>query len=347
MPPATAVGTMIFFSSTLFSPVDFWPSGFLIFLILPLILFNFILLITLIIIKSDTLLWPVIVIITGWYFVINTVHINLKGSYENNPGDLDIVSFGAGFFKENGQSPEISKDMVAWLANDTASIKCIQEFLTVPGSESYDLVKIMNDKEFNIHVVISDSSSLDTLKGMAIISKHAITNSGQLSLNEGGAPDIIFADIEFGEKKVRIYNVKLAPMALKDTARTENIFTNFFGVFRDLGNGSAKRFNEIEELVAHTSKSPYPYLICGDFNEIPYGFNYRNLTKAYRSSFLEQGRGFGFSLNSHAFFLRVDHHFYSRDFEPQFYRVDRNMDLSDHFPVRCVYRLVDPELLED
>ena len=75
----------------------------------------------------------------------------------------------------------------------------------------------------------------------------------------------------------------------------------------------------------------------GDFNETPYSYNYFRLRKHFGNSFEDAGNGFGFSLNSKLFFLRIDHHFFSKGITPIKYRVDRTQPLSDHFPTRASY----------
>jgi endonuclease/exonuclease/phosphatase (EEP) superfamily protein YafD len=108
-----------------------------------------------------------------------------------------------------------------------------------------------------------------------------------------------------------------------------------------LKNGAINRSSEINTLIKHTQSSPYPFIICGDFNETPYGYNYHRLHSLFDNSFEKAGNGFGFTLNSLLFFLRIDHHFYGKGITAQLYKVDRSMNISDHFPTIGYYKIGD------
>ncbi|WP_404818012.1 endonuclease/exonuclease/phosphatase family protein [Reichenbachiella ulvae] len=83
---------------------------------------------------------------------------------------------------------------------------------------------------------------------------------------------------------------------------------------------------------------PIPSVLAGDFNELPYSNNYRQLDSNFRSSFHQAGSGFDFTLNNLLFFLRIDHQFFGEGLEAVDYDVNRKARISDHFPTRALYR---------
>jgi endonuclease/exonuclease/phosphatase family metal-dependent hydrolase len=103
--------------------------------------------------------------------------------------------------------------------------------------------------------------------------------------------------------------------------------------------GAEARSSQIDKLIDHTNSSPFPYFVCGDFNETPYSYNYFKLRHHFSNAFEEAGNGFGFTLNSIIFYLRIDHQFYHQDIEALDFRVDRSMKISDHFPTRGFYQV--------
>jgi len=107
-----------------------------------------------------------------------------------------------------------------------------------------------------------------------------------------------------------------------------------------LKNGAINHSREINLLIEHSSKCPYPFIICGDFNETPYGYNYMKLRKHFSNSFEKAGSGFGFSFNGRIFFLRIDHHFVSQGVNPIKYRIDHTIHKSGHFPTRGIYEIL-------
>ena len=77
------------------------------------------------------------------------------------------------------------------------------------------------------------------------------------------------------------------------------------------------------------NESPYPYLICGDFNDVPNSFTYFHIRENMQDVFLAKGFGIGRSFISLAPTLRIDYILTNRRFNiQQFDMVDE--DLSDH-----------------
>ena len=107
-----------------------------------------------------------------------------------------------------------------------------------------------------------------------------------------------------------------------------------------LKKGAVAHSNEIDQLINNTSDCPYPFIICGDFNEIPYSYNYLKLRKHYTNTFEIAGSGFGFSYNGRLFYLRIDHHFFSKGIRPIQYSVEWNFRKSGHFPTVGIYQLL-------
>ena len=58
-------------------------------------------------------------------------------------------------------------------------------------------------------------------------------------------------------------------------------------------------------------RSPYPVILCGDFNEVPYGYAYGRVRKQLRNAFENSGTGFGFTYNKAPRYIRIDNQFYS------------------------------------
>jgi endonuclease/exonuclease/phosphatase family metal-dependent hydrolase len=79
-------------------------------------------------------------------------------------------------------------------------------------------------------------------------------------------------------------------------------------------------------------RSPYPVIVCGDFNDVPNSYAYRTIGKGLQNAFTEKGRGIGRTFTGISPTLRIDNIFVAENFEvKQFLRL--RQQLSDHFPI--------------
>jgi endonuclease/exonuclease/phosphatase family metal-dependent hydrolase len=79
------------------------------------------------------------------------------------------------------------------------------------------------------------------------------------------------------------------------------------------------------------SKSPYPFILTGDFNDVPNSYTYFTIRgKELQDAFLETGLGVGRTYSYIAPTLRIDYIFTTKDFSiRQFNRIIKNY--SDHY----------------
>lgn len=74
-------------------------------------------------------------------------------------------------------------------------------------------------------------------------------------------------------------------------------------------------------------------ILCGDFNDTPISYSYQKISKQLTSAFRESGLGFGWTYNTPGFWGRIDHIFYSPDWESKKTLVVKEYCASDHLPI--------------
>jgi endonuclease/exonuclease/phosphatase family metal-dependent hydrolase len=232
---------------------------------------------------------------------------------------------------------KFSVEMIRWLANDTSGIKCIQEYSTNSNWPALDVTRQIKEKGYHSYIYRATVLDGDHNPGMAIFSKYTILDSGIVFQQFNSSNAIIYADLEIKNRIIRIYNVHLASMNLQ--LRKSKSVEQGTNVLRKLKTGSVKRVEQLNALIKHAQSSPYPFIICGDFNETPYSYAYRQLTKFTQNSFESAGYGFGFTLNELPYLIRIDHQFYHSDITIEKFEVFRKMKISDHFPTYGYYNL--------
>ncbi|MBR9999264.1 MAG: endonuclease/exonuclease/phosphatase family protein [Cyclobacteriaceae bacterium] len=335
IPLIVLIFTLICYSSALIPPEKFWPAGLLIYGILPMVIINLILFILLAVLRKLSIVWPLIALLTGIPFINITFSYDFNPEINQNKKVIEVMSLNA---RNLVSGPEI----IDWIREDTSEIKCIQEYYSNSRNPVRNVTEKMAEMGYETYLLSTTFSNGYEYSGLATFSRYPIIGRGALLFNENSGNNCIYTDLKIDEDTLRIYNVHLSSMRINfSTYRDPDDYdSKMKGLASKLKNGAIRRSDEIDKLLKHTSECPYPLIICGDYNDIPYSYNYFKLRRHFTNAFEEAGHGFGFSFrNRFIFFLRIDHHFIHGKIIPVLYRVDHNMKHSDHFPTRGFYQL--------
>lgn len=128
--------------------------------------------------------------------------------------------------------------------------------------------------------------------------------------------------------------VKLNGNKDEDETKTKN-------VLRKLLNNFKNHQDQIDIIKKEIEDSPYPVFVVGDFNSVPNSYEYYKVSDHLKDAFVEVGRGSGTSFHDFKFPLRIDYIFTSESIQPISYKVDRDVRISDHFPVIATFKLAD------
>jgi endonuclease/exonuclease/phosphatase family metal-dependent hydrolase len=246
---------------------------------------------------------------------------------------LKVLSFNGECFTEHNEH----KDDFESLRSDIA---CFQEYSHNESIERLYTSKTVKLTNFDGNRAI----------GLALFSRYPIVKEYSRIWDRGNQPNIngyLCADIAYGPDTVRVLNVHLWSMGVR-TEKAVEAFANadlrlfafeVFDTISRLKKGFEKRKEQMEEVESFVAGSRYPVIICGDFNEIPFGYSYGKLKLNFRNAFEEAGEGLGFTLNRHPYFVRIDQQFFSSDWYIQSYKTMSDVTFSDHFPVMGEYVL--------
>jgi len=313
---------------------DHWTAG-LIMMSLPLAVLSGLSAACYLLIKKQK-----IVAATGFIWVLLTFplvkrtigigNINIK---TENILALKVLSFNGECFekknKTNGNWTKIQAD-----------IACFQEYS--PNKE-------IASKYANSVVQLSKFNQKSFI-GLAMFSQYPILKQYSKIWDRKNQPNIngyICADIAYKNDTVRVVNVHLWSMGVRinlafDALKKGHLKT--FGIeltdsFRRLKEGFEKRDEQMREVESYVSGSKYPVIICGDFNETPFGYSYGKLKLSFQNAFEEAGKGMGFTLNRQPYFARIDQQFVSHHWHVESYKTLSSVNFSDHFPVMAEYVL--------
>jgi len=333
--------SLIIFASIFITPQFFWLTGVLS-LLIPLVIIMHLAFLVYFVIKPSNKIWySITVLAVGLLFLSRT--ISLHGPIEGE-GSLSVLSYNVRVFNvysHLNKNFEISKSTIQWTINRDDDVLCLQEFYYEPNSEIFNTLEILSKDYPHFHFQPKATNQIGAQFGMAIFSKHPIIDQGSLDITRHSMNDILFTDLNLGSDTVRIYNVHLESMSIDENQLTnsnsENFSQNLGELFSQLRYGFSQRAAQIDKLCDHIQGSPYPVILTGDLNDVPYSYSYQKLKKYLHSSFENAGKGFGFTFNGKLFFLRIDNQFYSEDLEIKKFQTLRKVKYTDHFPIYGEY----------
>lgn len=171
---------------------------------------------------------------------------------------------------------------------------------------------------------------------MGIYSKYPIINYNKILLSDNGYA--FYADIKVKEKIVRFINIYLEPFQLDKTMLKPSISAEINEMkAKSLVSKLQPVFKihqmQIDEIKKHIQNSPYPVILAGDFNAVPNSYEYYQFSENLKDAFVHVGRGSATSFHDYKFPIRIDYIFSSPSIEPLVYKVNREVKLSDHYPV--------------
>ncbi len=115
-------------------------------------------------------------------------------------------------------------------------------------------------------------------------------------------------------------------------------FSGGITILRQLKKAFIKRATQVEILHDSIEASPYPVLICGDFNDTPSSYSYRTMSDDLHDAYKISGRGLGQSYTGPFPSFRIDYIFHGNKIESTAYKTIHE-NLSDHFPISCMVKI--------
>lgn len=334
--------SLALFLSVYISPIYF-PYVGLITLTIPLLLvINAILAVGLIFAKRKLAILPILALVVGWKFVGMTYQF---GSSNQSREGLSVLTYNVHLFtySKDGVNSQ-TQNMMRWLKENPADIKCFQEFFHDPTTPSRNAIKQLGtDAGYHHSYQIIHGNPKKASFGMVIFSRYPIVNDG-IVLDSRSTNGIIFADIKVDKDTVRIYNVHLESMNIPSSEldNFDGIKENYRQTLRKLKRGQVSRASQLQVLIDHMENSPYPNILVGDFNDVPYSYTYMVLRSVMDNAFEKAGNGFGFTYNKVLFFLRIDNIFFDRELAIRDFKTHSEVDYSDHYPISAVFTLPFP-----
>ena len=346
-----ATGLILAYLSTVVSPVKVWPLAFFGLVYPYLLLANVLLLLYWIIRWRRIAFLSLIVLIAGGTFIKDYFPGFVKKNRDTEQTGshaLKVLSFNVRAFNIYKwlADPNTNKGIFNFIRSEHPDVVCIQEFYTDNKStlRPENINRIFGETPYH-HIHYSIATGNNTGYGIATFSKYPVVGQGVISFDRTRNMSI-YTDIAFRDDTIRIYNNHLQSVNFRssnyefiDSLRLrydENQLKELQDISSKLKMAFIKRAHQADKVAASISHSPYPVIVCGDFNDTPVSYTYHTMSKGLDDAFVRAGSGTGDTYLGRLSF-RIDYILYSGEFKAlDFEKVEAR--LSDHYPIMAILR---------
>jgi len=251
--------------------------------------------------------------------------------------------------------PAAPAKAMAWLAASPADVLCLQEFYQEPAgtrSADGDLFRVgeklgpASGRQVFVSKSLTNPSGAQF--GLAIFSRLPIVGRGEIAFGRLSQNHAMWVDVvgPGARDTVRIFNAHLQSMSLDEGdlvaagSSKAGLRRKGRGLLGRFVRGAAARAWQADTLVARIARSPYPVLLAGDCNDLPYSYSYNRLAGPLQNAWATVGFGPGNTYHGRLPpLLRIDQQFAGPQWQVLACRVHTEIPYSDHFPVEALYQL--------
>lgn len=238
-------------------------------------------------------------------------YIQLSGRQKRaSDSTVKVISFNIQSFDELHKGKNPYTKFYEFLETESPDILCMQEFNQwMPVKETATSLKELKrvfGKQF--HIVARNKKS----NNLIIVSKHRIIKHKGIDFNGiKNANGAMWADIVFDNDTIRVFNVHFQSFLLNkvkvDMNDKDKAIESSKGIIKSLKNGFKKREPQVDTVLKEMEASPYPIILCGDFNDTPMSYTYGQLTDNLKDAFIESGSGLGSTYSGPYPSFRIDY----------------------------------------
>lgn len=349
----TALALLIAMMTAYISPARLHVLAFAGFFFPVLWIINLLLAIWMILRKRWLFLIPAIALLISLQHWNNSFRVkSRKSEAVEEPGQMiSVLSYNTrmfDYYKHSGiaGTPGLAFDFVLDKSPDIISF---QEYFTKLKPEEYSPTAIaLKFRGYKYkHIEYVETHKGNTGYGLAIFSKYPISDGKAIHFDQSRNMTI-YADINVNGTLIRVFNTHLESIGFMDNdlkvldsldfRMSESQKRGLKNISNKLTRALRTRANQAEALALHIAESPYPVIVCGDFNDIPVSYVYRTMRGELKDAFTESGLGFGGTYNGRLPSFRIDYIFHDPEFQSYDFK-KYHVKYSDHFPITATIDL--------
>ncbi|MEJ7737506.1 MAG: endonuclease/exonuclease/phosphatase family protein [Chitinophagaceae bacterium] len=302
------------------------------------------------IMRSKWVFLPLASLVLSWQQVSVAFGIHTK-TFTNTKqeGTLRVLSWNVSFWDEGNRDSNggwsFRDSMMKLVQTQNADILCFQEFFESRDAKYYAMnIPALEEMGFAYHYFFPTLSRHGGKfqNGVVILSKFPMVDSAQFIYDENSAAErLISADIKVGDQTFRVLTTHLQSVmfntqdyqGLNEIKHTGNKAIDATkNIVAKLRKGYNFRSGQAEMVRRYINESPFPVIVCGDFNDVPNSYAYFTVKGDLQDAFLKAGYGLSRTFRFISPTLRIDYIFADKTFKVNQY-ARLKVPYSDHYPI--------------
>lgn len=299
--------------------------------------------------------WAIIVL-SGIILIGGTIHFRTFsfGWDEENidqSTELNVLSYNVRLFDlynpSIAESLKTRSSIFNYLKKENADVYCFQEFYNQQPPTDFKtkdtLTTLLQAPYTHTRFSLKDRRRQEF--GVAIFSKHKIIQQGEVSFSEVKRTNnyCIFVDIVKAQDTFRVYNVHFQSIKLQqddyalfneENPQSAEEDSRWYKLVSKIVDAYPVRAKQAEKVAEHMETSPYPVIVCGDFNDTPMSYTYNQFNKTLTDAFRNTSKGMGTTYAGKIPAGRIDFIFHSQSLGSRNFAIQKEK-LSDHYAISC------------
>ncbi|WP_430402102.1 endonuclease/exonuclease/phosphatase family protein [Fluviicola sp.] len=302
--------------------------------------------------RSRWFFYILIAILFGGNLHFRTLSIDFSDDKpQTEDASWSVMSYNVRLFDVyNSSTADRNKSrdsIISYVQRINPDVVCFQEFFHQDKPSAFStrdtLIDLMDYKFY--HERYSHRIRNRQNFGICMLSKYPIIAKGDVMFENFKTTDnyCIYADVVKGADTIRFYDIHLQSIKLQQEDY------ELFGEKNKQAGGKKstlrllidklriaypERAEQAERVMEHMKTSPYPVVVCGDFNDTPMSYVYNQFNTDLVDSYRETTTGIGVTYVGRVPAGRIDYIFHSGDLGAYDFGIQRTA-FSDHRAVHC------------
>lgn len=246
--------------------------------------------------------------------------------------------------------------IIAYVGEYQPDVICFQEFYQQDAPSRFPtkdtLISLLGIKDYQERYSHKFEGRQNF--GICMLSKYPMLAKGDVMFDTEDSDNYcVFADIVKGNDTLRIYNIHLQSIKLQKTdyalfgekTKTKETISKstLTLLIERLRIAYPARADQARRVMEHMTTSPYPVVICGDFNDTPMSYVYNQFNKTMIDAYRETSSGIGKTYAGKIPAGRIDYIFHTQDLSASNFRIQEKA-FSDHLAICCEIWKPKPEI---